>query len=95
MRRLRLTKLLKCDVGTSEALVRPKSERLMSLSPMSRPALERVERGRYPVTALLREQVYAVTGVYPSWLATQDGAIRSCDGYPFDPNQLSRREKCC
>ena len=62
---------------------------------MSRPALEKVERGRNPFTALLRERVFAATGVCPGWLATQDGPIHSCDGYPFDQNQLSRWEKWC
>ena len=62
---------------------------------MSRPALEKVERGRNPFTALLRERVFAVTGVCPGWLATQDGPIHSCDGYPFDQDQLSRWEKWC
>ena len=60
---------------------------------MSRPALEKVERGRNPFTALLRERVFAATGVCPGWLATQDGPIHSCDGYPFDQDQLSRWEK--
>ena len=60
---------------------------------MSRPALEKVERGRNPFTALLRERVFAATGVCPGWLASQDGPIHSCDGYPFDQNQLSRWEK--
>ena len=62
---------------------------------MSRPALEKVERGRNPLTALLRERVFAATGVCPDWLATQDGPIHSCDGYPFDQDQLSRWEKWC
>ena len=62
---------------------------------MSRPALEKVERGRNPFTALLRERVFAATGVCPGWLATQDGPIHSCDGYPFDQDQLSRWEKWC
>ena len=62
---------------------------------MSRPALEKVERGRNPFTALLRERVFAATGVCPGWLATQDGPIHSCDGYPFDQTQLSRWEKWC
>jgi hypothetical protein len=60
---------------------------------MSRPALEKVERGRNPFTALLRERVFAATGVCPGWLATQDGPIQSCDGYPFDCAQLARWEK--
>ena len=62
---------------------------------MSRPALEKVERGRNPFTALLRERVFAATGVCPGWLATQDGPIHSCDGYPVDQDQLSRWEKWC
>ena len=62
---------------------------------MSRPALEKVERGRNPFTALLRERVFAATGVCPGWLATQDGPIHSCDGCPFDQDQLSRWEKWC
>ena len=62
---------------------------------MSRPALEKVERGRNPFTALLRERVFAATGVCPGWLATQDGPIHSCDGYLFDQDQLSRWEKWC
>ena len=62
---------------------------------MSRPALEKVERGRNPFTALLRERVFAATGVCPGWLAIQGGAIHSCDGYPFDEDQLSRWEKWC
>ena len=62
---------------------------------MSRPALEKVERGRNPFTALLRERVFAVTGVCPGWLATQDGPIHSFDGYPFDQEQLARWENWC
>ena len=62
---------------------------------MSRPALEKVERGRNPFTALLRERVFAAAGVCPGWLATEDGPIHSCDGYPFDQDQLSRWEKWC
>ena len=62
---------------------------------MSRPALEKVERGRNPFTALLRERVFAATGVCPGWLATEEGPIHSCDGYPFDEDQLSRWEKWC
>ena len=53
-------------------------------SQMSRTALEKVERGRNPFTVLFRERVFAATGVCPGWLATQDGPIHSCDGYPFD-----------
>lgn len=60
---------------------------------MSRPALEKVERGRNPFSALLRERVFVATGVCPGWLATQDGPIHSCDGYPFDQSQLSRWEQ--
>jgi DNA-binding transcriptional regulator YiaG len=60
---------------------------------MSRPALEKVERGRNPFTALLRERVFAATGVCPGWLATQDGPIHSCDGHPFDCGQLARWER--
>jgi hypothetical protein len=62
---------------------------------MSRPALEKVERGRNPFTALLRERVFAATGVCPGWLATEEGPIHSCDGYLFDQDQLSRWEKWC
>ena len=60
---------------------------------MSRSALEKVERGRNPFAALLRERVFAVTGVCPGWLATQDGPIHSCDGHPFDCPQLARWER--
>ena len=60
---------------------------------MSRPALEKVERGRNPFTALMRERVFAATGVCPGWLASQDGPIHSCDGYPFDCAQLARCER--
>ena len=35
----------------------------------------------------------ASTGVCPGWLATQDGPIHSCDGYPFDSAQLARCER--
>jgi transcriptional regulator with XRE-family HTH domain len=60
---------------------------------MSRAALEKVERGRNPFTALLRERVFAATGVCPGWLATQKGAIHTCDGYPFNEIQLTRWER--
>lgn len=59
---------------------------------MSRAALEKVERGRNPFTALLKERVFAATGVCPGWLATQKGLIHTCDGYPFNEIQLTRWE---
>jgi hypothetical protein len=59
---------------------------------MSRAALEKVERGRNPCTALLKERVFAATGICPGWLATQKGLIHTCDGYPFNEIQLTRWE---
>lgn len=59
---------------------------------MSRAALEKIERRRNPFTALLRERVFAATGVCPGWLATQEGPIHTCDGHPFDEMQLTRWE---
>ncbi len=59
---------------------------------MSRAALEKIERRRNPFTALLRERVFAATGVCPGWLATQEGPIHTCDGHPFDEIQLTRWE---
>ena len=47
---------------------------------MSRPAHEKVEHGRNSFTTLLRERVFAATGVCHCWLAIQDGPIHSCDG---------------
>ena len=59
---------------------------------MSRAALEKIERGRNPFTALLRERVFAATGVCPGWLAAQEGTIHTCDGHHFDEIQLTRWE---
>jgi hypothetical protein len=59
---------------------------------MSRAALEKIERRRNPFTALLRERVFAATGVCPGWLATQESPIHTCDGHPFDEIQLTRWE---
>lgn len=59
---------------------------------MSRAALEKIERGRNPFTALLRERVFAATGVCPGWLATQNGPIHTCDGHTFNELQLTRWE---
>ena len=68
-------------------------DQMSAWSQMSRTAPEKVERGRNPFTVLLRERVFAATGVCPGWLASQDGPIHSCDGYPFDCAQLARCER--
>lgn len=59
---------------------------------LSRPALEKVERGRNPFTPALRERVFAKTGVCPGWLAEGKGPVHTADGHPVTPAELARWE---
>ena len=57
---------------------------------LSRPALEKVERGRNPFGAALRERVFVATGVCPGWLAHPRGPIHTADGHALTQQEFTR-----
>jgi len=59
---------------------------------ISRPALEKIERGRNVFSAALRNKVFVATGTCPGWLAHQQGPLHTADGYAITPAELARWE---
>ena len=59
---------------------------------ISRPALEKIERGRNRFGAALRNRTHVATGVCPGWLSDPDRPVHTADGHPMTPAELTRWE---